>query len=255
MPAVLRGARAAVVFLTRLPIGGFPYQAAEWAWAPAWFPLVGAMIGLALSAIVAATHPLGAFVSATLAYAVAAVLTGAFHEDGLADTADALGGATSRARIFEILKDSRIGSFGGLALVFSVLLRVGLLARLADVTTFALVWSQCVARLFPVWLLVALPYVTPDDTSKSRAVSPVSWRQGGLAAAVAIVVALGLRGAGLGSVVDLALTTFLAAITALVAGYRFHRRAGGVTGDFLGATEQLCECAVLVGLGLTHRPP
>lgn len=254
MTAALRGARAAVVFLTKIPVGGFPYRADELTWAPGWFPLVGAAIGLGLGAVAVGARSLGTFVAATLAYAAGLFLTGAFHEDGLADTADALGGTTSRERIFEILKDSRIGSYGGVALIVSLLLRIGLLARLMDGPWFALVWSQAAARLGPVWLLAALPYVTPGHTSKSRSVTQASWRQGLLATVLTIVVGTALVATGLGSAAELAVSGGGAAVVTVTVGFRFHRRAGGVTGDFLGATEQLAEGAILLGLA-SLRPP
>ena len=251
--SLLRGARAAVVFLTRVPAGGFPYSREEWAWAPGWFPLIGASIGILLVGGWTVARPLGDFVAATLVYTASLLLTGAFHEDGLADTADALGGGTSRDRVFAILKDSRIGTFGGLALVVSLILRIGLLARLAPVAAFALVSSQCIARLFPVWLMVAMPYVTPDDAAKSRPVARAAWAQVMLATLFATLVIVTLDLLDVGSAVDALICAAVAGFAALVAAYRFHRRAGGVTGDFLGATEQIGECAVLIALGFLHR--
>src|SRR5206468_2954946 len=107
----LRGGRAAVTFLTRVPVGGFPFTAKEWRWCSAWFPLVGAGVGMGAAVVCWATQAAGPWVSAVLAIAASLLITGAFHEDGLADTADALGGSPvgDREKIFEILKDSRIG--------------------------------------------------------------------------------------------------------------------------------------------------
>jgi adenosylcobinamide-GDP ribazoletransferase len=251
---MLRGARAAVVFLTRVPVGGFPYTGPEWRWASGWFPLVGAGIGVAMSGAWVTALPLGAPAAATLAFALALLITGAFHEDGLADTADALGGATSRDRLFEILKDSRIGSFGGLALIVSVLLRVALLVRLSGFAVQALTLSQCIARMPPVWLMVALPYVTRDQAAKSRLVARASWRQGVLATLLVAVVGAILFAAGLARLGEVAAASAAALMGVTVCGYRFHRRAGGVTGDFLGAAEQVGECLVLMTLAYFHPP-
>jgi adenosylcobinamide-GDP ribazoletransferase len=250
--AMLRGALAAVVFLTRVAIGGFPYTAAEWRWASGWFPLVGAAIGLLMSGVWLLVEPLGPLAAATLVLTLSIMITGGFHEDGLADTADALGGATSRERIFDILKDSRIGSFGGLALIVSVLLRVALLARLSGAAMPALILSQCIARMPPVWLMVTLPYVTEDPVAKSRLVARASWRQGVLATLIVVLVVASLCVAGLGSAREAAVAGAAALAGAAVTGYRFHRRAGGITGDFLGATEQIGECLVLMGLAFMH---
>ena len=90
------------------------------------------------------------------------LLTGAFHEDGLADTADALGGAYDREKVFVILKDFRIGAFGALALVISIAFRLVLLAGLGSAAPAALVLAHCLARVGPVWLMVALPYVSGE---------------------------------------------------------------------------------------------
>src|SRR5262245_51603355 len=127
MCSMLRTARAAVVFLTRIPLGGFPYSEAEWARAAAWFPLVGSLVGALAAGAWWVVRPAGDLVAAIVAVIVCLVITGALHEDGLADTADALGGATDRAKMFAILKDSRIGTFGAAALALSLLLRVALL--------------------------------------------------------------------------------------------------------------------------------
>ena len=101
-PPQVRGARAAFVFFTRLPLGGFPYRDEDYAWAPAHAPLVGAVVGgLGASAFVL-TAGAGTTVAALVAVAVTAMVTGGFHEDGLADTADALSGAIfDRARLLE----------------------------------------------------------------------------------------------------------------------------------------------------------
>src|SRR5690606_4146528 len=113
----------------------------------------------------------GAAATAILAVGLAMMLTGAFHEDGLADSADALGGAYDREKLFVILKDSRIGTFGAAALFVALGLRVVLLTELDVAMPLALLVSQTVARTPPIWLMRALPYVTADGESKSRLVA------------------------------------------------------------------------------------
>jgi hypothetical protein len=103
-PPVLRGVRAAFAFFTRLPVGGFPYDDRELAWAPAHAPLVGAVLGAALGALDLALLPLGGFAAAALVVGIAMLLTGALHEDGLADTSDALGGGRDPSSVFAILE-------------------------------------------------------------------------------------------------------------------------------------------------------
>ncbi len=251
----LRAGRASVTFLTRVPVGGFPYSDAEWRWTSAWFPAVGALLGVVYAGVWVASEPAGPLVSGALVVATTLLVTGAFHEDGLADTADALGGAYNRTRLFEILKDSRIGAFGAAALIIVMILRVALLARLGVHAPLALVVTQCLSRALPVWLMVALPYVTMDAAARSRTVARAAWPQavGATLWPVLLVVALVWYG-GLPSSAALTLALVSAAVT-LVCGWRFHVRAGGVTGDFLGATQQVSECALLLVLVFTLAAP
>jgi adenosylcobinamide-GDP ribazoletransferase len=237
-PAPLRGARAAFVFFSRLPVGGFPYRASDWHWAPAHLPLVGAVVGAGSAAVFAgaAWLGLGPLLRAVLALAAAAWLTGALHEDGLADSADGLGGGRDAAHVLAIMKDSRIGSYGGVALVVALLVRV------------AAIGVHAAARVAPVWLLCALPYVNDRADAKSHGLA----RTQPIHAAVALgwsALASGLgvwlggwpwHAALLASVAPLALVPVL--------GRYFRRRVGGVTGDLLGAAEQLGELAAWVAV-------
>lgn len=270
MRTMLRGARAAFVFLTRLPVGGFPYSTEDWRWASGWFPFVGLVIGGVCAAVWWLVAPLGPWVAAMTVLVVSILLTGAFHEDGLADTADALGGAYDRVKIFVILKDSRVGAFGALALVISIAFRLVLLAQLAGTAAgaastvlatipAALILAHCLARVGPVWLMVALPYVS-DAAAKSRQVTRAGAAQGVLATLTGVGAAAGMvglgqfmadggsvPGAGVGPAAALAAFGAMALATTLC-GWRFRARAGGVTGDFLGATEQVNEIVILFAL-------
>ncbi len=269
MRTVLRGVRAAFVFMTRVPVGGFPYSAEEWRWASAWFPLVGLVLGTICAAVWWLVAPLGPWVAAMTVLVVSILLTGAFHEDGLADTADALGGAYDREKIFVILKDSRVGAFGALAVVISIAFRLVLLAQLGGAAPgdaapaavlaaapAALLLAHCLARVGPVWLMVAIPYVS-DAAAKSRQVTRAGAAQGVFATAIGaagtgVVVAAGLSagGGGWGLIAGINATAALAAFAAMalataLCGWRFRARAGGVTGDFLGAAEQVNEIVIL----------
>lgn len=245
MKTALRGARAALVFMTRVPVGGFPYSANEWRWASAWFPLVGLVIGGVCAGVWWLAAALGPWVAAMSALVVSILLTGAFHEDGLADTADALGGAYDREKIFVILKDSRVGAFGALALVISVAFRLVLLAQLGTIAPGALILAHCLARVGPVWLMVAMPYVS-DAAAKSRQVTRAGTAQGVLATAIGVAAAWGvvMTGSAISTTGALAAFAAMALATALC-GWRFRARAGGVTGDFLGAAEQVNEIVIL----------
>jgi adenosylcobinamide-GDP ribazoletransferase len=209
---------------------------------------VGAVLGIADRLLL----PLGPLPAAFLVIGGSLLLTGAFHEDGLADTSDALGGARDPSRVLEILKDSRIGTFGAAALVVSIAGRAALLAALGVTGVWALPLVGCAARVGPIWLMAFLPYVTAAPDAKSRDVA-----RGGPPQAVVAAIWLVLGGGacvvtGLVSIPRVcALATVVAGVT-LITGLRYRRRVGGVTGDFLGATEQLCE---LAGFAVLAWPP
>jgi adenosylcobinamide-GDP ribazoletransferase len=242
MTSPLRAARAAFVFLTRIPLGGFPYTPDEWRWAPAYFPLVGALLGSVTGLVFQALRPLGAGGAAYLALGVSLLLTGAFHEDGLADTSDALGGGYDRAKLFAILKDSRVGAFGASALVISIAGRAALLGQIDGRAVGALALVGAAARAVPVWQIVALPYATPDG-AKSGDVMRASLAQAVVASGWPLLLGGALVVAHRVEVWRVLALLGVAALTGVVTGWRYRRRAGGVTGDFLGATEQLCELA------------
>src|SRR5262245_43674495 len=105
LPPPIRGVRAAALFLTRIPLGGSKLRAEDWSWAPAHFPVVGAGIGIVLAGFWHAVTRVGPLPAAAVVVAISLLITGAFHEDGLADTADALGGSHDRERALLILKD------------------------------------------------------------------------------------------------------------------------------------------------------
>jgi adenosylcobinamide-GDP ribazoletransferase len=246
--AFFSGARAAVAFLTRIPCGKRPVTEQALGWAPAWFPAVGYFLGLAAGLVFASLDRAGSLVASTATVAFLALVTGALHEDGLADSADALGGAFDRQRLLAILKDSRIGSFGATALVLVLLLRVVALAKLGPMTAGGLLLGQSLSRTAPVWLMAAMPYVTPAESASSSKLV----HAGPIHALVASALALAATSAlVLGDLLPLrgALVATLATIlTTAVCGWRFHVRAGGITGDFLGATQQLTDAAILVAL-------
>jgi adenosylcobinamide-GDP ribazoletransferase len=262
-PAPIRGARAAFVFFSRLPLGGFPYRASDWHWAPAHLPLVGAVVG-GLSAAVffgAAAVGLGPLLRASLALAAAVWLTGALHEDGLADSADGLGAAAGDPeRALAIMKDSRIGTYGAVALIVSLLVRAAALAELATSAWFLIVFIHVWARVVPVWLLSSERYIERPD-SKSQELAAVS----GTAAPNArsqtrprhVLVALGwggltaALGVGCGWLSGITAATVAAAALAPLPllARAFRRGVGGITGDLLGAAEQIAELCAWVAAG------
>ncbi len=247
-PPPLRGLRAAFVFLTRIPVGGSTYRREDWIWASAHAPFVGLVIGGVLAGLDWLLLPLGALPAAMLVMGASMLLTGAFHEDGLADTSDALGGAHDAPRVLEILKDSRIGVFGAAALVVSILGRAALVAQLGVSGVWALPLVGCAARVGPIWQMVLLRYVTPASEAKSRDVAGGGPLQALVATAWFVAAACAGVAAGFFTTARAGALSLAMAVVALTTGLRYKRRVGGITGDFLGATEQLGELAAFAVL-------
>jgi adenosylcobinamide-GDP ribazoletransferase len=248
LPPPLRGVRAAFVALTRLPVGGFPYRSSDFIWASAHAPLVGAVVGAVTFAVFRALAPAGVEAAALLAVGASMLVTGAFHEDGLADTADALGGGHDAERVLAILKDSRIGAFGAAALIVSIGARALLVARLGGEGAWALPTAGALARVGPVFLVSALPYVTKPETSKSGDLVRAGAKHAAVAAAWGVAVLATDIAASATTLVRAATLVAALAVATAMSGRVYSRRAGGVTGDFLGATEQLGEIIALVVL-------
>ncbi|WP_349362353.1 adenosylcobinamide-GDP ribazoletransferase [Roseomonas sp. E05] len=235
---------AAFGLLTRLPVGFLPQPAdaagharAAWAW-----PLAGAVVGAlggGTQALLTATGlPPG--LAAPWALAVMLLASGALHEDGLADTADGFGGGRDRPRKLEIMRDSRIGSFGALALVLALTLRGGALAELAAPLP-AMIATGALARAAMLLPLLTLPPARRDGLAAGLGRPPLG---AALAAPVLAAVLAGLllpAGAAL-----LALASALAGAAGLTALAR--AQIGGQTGDVLGACAVIAECAALSAL-------
>ena len=238
---------SAVGFFSRIPVPhSMAHDGSLLDSATRYLPLVGLVVG-AMSAAVywGAALALPVPVAVVLSMGAAVLLTGAFHEDGLTDTADGFGGGWTVERKLEIMKDSRIGTYGAVTLLLSMLLRYSLLVSLAGRASIAEMVSVIVAvhvgaRLGPVVVMVALRYVRLDETSKvkpvAKAISPAS-------VLVAVVLATGLTVAagGVPALLPLAVVPPVAVLCALF----FRRHIGGYTGDTLGACEQICELALL----------
>ena len=268
----------ALQFFTRIPVTG---RLADWVgFSPALlrasaahFPgvgwLVGALVAL-VTALLLSSLPVSGFTPLVVAVwgtAFGVLITGAFHEDGLADVADGLGGSPERERALVIMKDSRVGAFGAIAMVLVLLAKVSLLALLGSMSGLllctALFLAHVVSRTWPLLLIRLMPHVGDAAGSKSKPLADqISGASLGIAllwcfAALALVVyaqgALNLVAIEANSMALLqALLTALAASgMAFVLMWRwFWRRLQGFTGDCLGATQQLCELAFYLGLAV-----
>ena len=235
---------AAFGLLTRLPVGWWlpadaavNYAGCVWA-----YPVVGAAVGALGGGVFWLASWLGMAPALTAGWALAALvlLTGGFHEDGLADTADGFGGGRTRERKLEIMRDSRIGSYGALALVLSVGIRAAALATMAAPVA-GMIAAAALGRAGMVMLLVGLRPARPDGLAASLGSVPLA------PAAVGLVMALGVVLLVLGGPGALrAIVPALAGIGAMALLAR--RQIGGYSGDVLGATEIVVECLVLSSL-------
>jgi adenosylcobinamide-GDP ribazoletransferase len=227
--------------LTRLPLPHAPSAAfARQARAGWTYPLIGAGLAALAALVWGVAGWLGwpPLVQAGLTLAALTAMTGALHEDGLADSADGLWGGTDPARRLEIMKDSHIGSYGVLALVFITGLRW---LSLAAAGPWALLASASLSRAVLPALLHALPLARTTGLARSVGAPPPR------TAILALTLGTALAWAATGFwLAVLALATCLS-VAALI-GTLARRKIGGVTGDICGATQQLTELAVLLAL-------
>lgn len=252
----LRLAGVALQFLTRVPVPVKDFDPDRLNASARHFPLVGALVGACAGVVLwgtAAWWP--ASVAVLLSMAATAWLTGGFHEDGLADTCDGLGGAVTRERALEIMKDSRLGSFGALGLGLTLALKAAALTSLLNVSpalaVAASVMAHGVSRAGAVMVMAVLPYA--GDVAHAKA-KPLARPTGWCALTISMAWALGVATA-LGAVVSTHVTPLrwaaamlcAFAVAALCARW-LRRRLGGYTGDTLGATQQWSELAVYLAL-------
>lgn len=241
---------AAVRFFTRLPVPAWVGHSAEMLQAAArYFAAVGLLvggIGAAAFCLAAQVWPQPVAVLASLAATLYA--TGAFHEDGLSDMVDGFGGGWTRERILDIMKDSRVGSYGATALFLALAGKVAALCLLpAAWVPAALVAGHSVSRCCSGALLTRLDYVREDLSSKSK---PLATRMPLSALAVsALFAAAGLALWCAAAPAALLLPALLLALLATVWLARLMlRNLGGYTGDCLGAAQQVSEIAFYLGL-------
>jgi adenosylcobinamide-GDP ribazoletransferase len=228
----------AFMLLTRLPIGALSRRAIEpsdGVWA---YPLVGVVIGAVGGAVFWIGHALALppVVSATWGIAATVMATGGLHEDGLADTVDGLGGGRNRERKLAIMRDSRIGGFGALALILSITLRVAAVSTIADPARVmtALIVAAVAGRGA---MLLPLLLVRPArDDGLAAPFAAASQTRVFVGLMLTVIVTL-LSGGFPAWLVSVAAACFLTWVV--------RRQIGGYTGDILGAIEQFAECAAL----------
>ena len=237
----------ALMFLTRLPVGRFcSGDARVLSVATRYFPLVGAFVGLLLALILVAAHQLLPAGIAVVLMLIAGVrLTGAFHEDGLADVADSAG-AFDIDRKLEIMRDSRVGTYGSLALILLVLGKYLVMTELLTMNVSfciaALMSAHILSRWSSVWLMATEQYARPEAANKVVAEGVTRAR---LIESTIIALLLLTPLVWISSLTVYALLP-IAWITAIICAQRFKKAFGGITGDCLGAANQVVELVVLI---------
>jgi adenosylcobinamide-GDP ribazoletransferase len=241
----------ALRFFTRLPLPAAPPRPLDFnriAWAA---PAAGAVVGAVGAGVLALTQILGlpALVSAALATASLIAATGGLHEDGLADVADGFGGGRTRDLKLEIMRDSRIGAYGAIALTLALILRVGALASTLShgfsSAAGALIIVAALSRAAALMPLALIDPARPDGAGAAAGRLELACFAAACAAAFILAILLGVLTVGAGRAIDAALASAIgaAAMTALAL-----RQIGGQTGDVAGAAQQWAEIAGWCGL-------
>lgn len=237
-------------FLTRIPVdSGRHYSEARMAEIPRYFPLVGAIVGAVGAAVfLLANAWLSLSSSVLISCAATLALTGAFHEDGLADTFDGIGGGRNKSKALEIMRDSRLGTYGTLALVVALLLKITLLTELpARHIPVALVFGHALSRLSSVLVLIHGRYVRDEGTGKPVA-RGLSFKSTLVSLVITAAVTV-LAGLSIGSVPVMTAIVTMLAVHALLRVW-IERKIDGYTGDTLGSIQQASEIGCYLGLAL-----
>jgi adenosylcobinamide-GDP ribazoletransferase len=239
---------AALMFMTRLPVGkGYVFRSEDLPRSAVYFPIVGAMIGSLGGLVLLCAEPFFPPVVAVLfCMGTTVLVTGALHEDGLADAMDGLLGGQEPRRRLEIMRDSRLGSYGAVALWFSLTAKAFVLTSLLEDGAFkavtALIVAQGLGRAATVALLFSQPYVRSDQSKASPFGNAVTLKETLLALIFPVFLSFVLLGN------KSVLTLIAAAAGTWAAGRYFQKKIGGITGDCLGATSQLIELVCYLSL-------
>lgn len=246
---MLRQFLLAIQFLTRLPVPNrLATTEAELGRAAAFFPLVGVIVGGSTAGVyLLAARVVSPPVAILLALVFAAFITSGFHEDGLADTFDGLGGGWTKDRALEIMRDSRIGAYGALALIFLILGKFITLTELGSEHVWRwLIVAHVAARWTVLPLCKWLPYARPEGQGKlvAKQITSIALLIGSLTFLLTLLL-FPWRTA----IIALAMTI----VVTFLSGLYYKRRLGGITGDCLGATNQITELLMYLTAHVLYR--
>lgn len=232
----------ALSFYTRLPTTqNLDYQ--KLPQASTYLPLVGWLVGGGCALVFYLAALLWSpFTAAILATIASIFITGAFHEDGFADVCDGFGGGWCKARILEIMKDSRVGAYGAIGIGLLLLLKISVLADLPIAATPLVLWAgHSVSRLAPLLLMWRYDYSRLEDSKGAAAVFKPNAKDLAFAAACAVLPMFLLPPICWWAIAPVLLVN-------LGLGQYFHRHIGGYTGDCLGASQQVAEVVFYLGV-------
>ncbi len=241
MPRELKVFFTAIMFYTRIPVPkGTGFSAENLNRATRYFPLIGILVGgVGALVFILVNLILSTPVSIVISIALMILLTGAFHEDAIADFCDGFGGGYSQEKILSIMKDSRIGTYGAIALIL-LLMSKFLLINEIDVAMIPLVIisSHALSRLNPVLLIFTLSYVSKDETSKSKPVG----KKGSLTTLI-LAILFGLAPLCLIPLIYIPFLILTLGLVFVLFRAYVNKKVGGYTGDILGALQQFSELA------------
>jgi len=245
-PSQMASFLLALKFLTRLPVRLDAAPPDLLAQSPRWYPAAGVVIGVIVGLVqVGAALIWPPLVAAILSTGVGIVLTGALHEDGFADTCDGLGGGRTKEHALDIMRDSRIGSYGALGLILMLAGKIAIVAALpAGAVFWVLIAGHAISRGSMLWVMQVLTYVRTEGAgiAVSRLQPPEGVRVAGVTCGLAVLPLAFV----------LPVSAVVLGLVGLVAGHialrrRFEAKLGGYTGDCLGATQQASEIGFLLG--------
>jgi adenosylcobinamide-GDP ribazoletransferase len=261
----------AVMFYTRIPVPDWVgYSPEQLNASTRYFPLIGWLVGGVVGTLIWALHlVLPVAVAIVLALVGGVLLTGAFHEDGFADVCDGFGGGTTPERTLEIMKDSRVGAYGVIAMVLLFALKIAVLiafltgetGRWIVQTWFVIptvIFAQVVSRWAVTWVILRYEYARNDLTSKVKPIGRSIKRGSFLFGSLWMLLALSLLALSVDEDAWLRLAigggaALLAWLSVLPLGAWFRKRLGGYTGDCLGAAQQITEQVVLLAILVAAR--
>lgn len=248
----------AIQYFTRIPVPVWVgHSAQQLDQSARYFPLVGMGVGtIAAAVLCVSAWVLPLTLAVVLSMLTSILLTGAFHEDGLSDFVDGIGGGYTREKILAIMKDSHVGAYGVIALVLALLIKFQVLLALANKHSLVFVAATLIAahgisRLMAVSIMLTQQYVRADDTARAKPVVQGLSRTSFAIAVITGLAALALLLMAGGSIANITIALAFSLLLRMYLAKLMQQKLGGYTGDCLGAVQQITEIGFYLGLLVT----